>query len=289
MSLALLGAYGWQGLVLTIWIALSVGSFLNVVIYRLPVMLQREWETQARAILELDAVETGEKFNLSVPRSRCPHCGHQIRFWENIPVISWLALRGRCSSCAAPISWRYPAIELLTCLLTLAVLAMFGMTTYGFAVVLATWLLIAATFIDFDTQLLPDQLTYPLLWLGLLTNTFLVTPVSLVDAIVGAVAGYLFLWSIYWVFKLLTGKEGMGYGDFKMLAAIGAWAGWQTLPAVILIAAMAGLIVALAKMALSKKAREEAGSPMAFGPYLAIAGWVALLFRDTVLAIFLLY
>ena len=289
MDLALLGAYGWQGLVLVVWIALSVGSFLNVVIYRLPVMLKRDWEAQAREILELEAVAEGEKFNLSVPRSRCPNCGHQIRFWENIPVISWLVLRARCSGCAAPISWRYPAIELLTCLLSLAALATFGMTTYGFAVVLATWLLVAATFIDFDTQLLPDQLTYPLLWPGLLTNTFLITPVAWLDALVGAVVGYLFLWSIYWGFKLLTGKEGMGYGDFKLFAAIGAWAGWQTLPAVILIAAVAGLLVALTSMAVSKEARENAGSPMAFGPYLAIAGWVALIFRDTVRAVFVLY
>ena len=287
----LLGAYGWQGITLAIWFGLSVGSFLNVVIYRLPVMLQRDWHAQATEILVEDGTipqpsdtSTSEPFNLMVPRSRCPVCGHQIRAWENIPVLSWLWLRGKCSGCGTAISFRYPAIELLTGLATLAVLAVFGFTSLGAAACLLTWILIAATFIDFDTKLLPDQLTYPILWLGLLTNAFLTPIVPLTDAIAGAVAGYLFLWSVYWGFKLLTGKEGMGYGDFKLLGGLGAWLGWQVLPAIILIAAATGLLYALVNIV---RAKAQAAEPIPFGPFLAVAGWVTLMFRDTVLAVFI--
>ncbi|MEQ8692429.1 MAG: A24 family peptidase [Pseudomonadales bacterium] len=277
-------AYGWQGLVLAAWVGLAVGSFLNVVIYRYPVMLERDWRRQAREILELSAEPETEKFNLSVPRSRCPHCDHQIRWFENIPVLSWLVLRARCTGCKQPISARYPAIELLTGLLTLAVLATFGFTWLGLAAALFTWLIVALTFIDYDTKLLPDQLTLPLLWLGLIVN-FNHGIVPLTDALLGAVCGYLFLWSTFWAFKLVTGKEGMGYGDFKLFAALGAWLGWQALPSIILLSACGGLIYALALILLRKQSRQDT---IPFGPFLAAAGWVTLVFRDNVLAIFLL-
>lgn len=277
-------AYGWQGLVLAAWVGLAVGSFLNVVIYRYPVMLERDWRRQAREILELSAEPETEKFNLSVPRSRCPHCDHQIRWFENIPVLSWLVLRARCTGCKQPISARYPAIELLTGLLTLAVLATFGYTWLGLAAALFTWLIVALTFIDYDTKLLPDQLTLPLLWLGLIVN-FNHGIVPLTDALLGAVCGYLFLWSTFWAFKLVTGKEGMGYGDFKLFAALGAWLGWQALPSIILLSACGGLIYALALILLRKQSRQDT---IPFGPFLAAAGWVTLVFRDNVLAIFLL-
>ncbi|HPU51355.1 MAG TPA: prepilin peptidase, partial [Burkholderiaceae bacterium] len=213
---------------------LLIGSFLNVVIYRVPVMLEREWAAQAAELTGVPApagahAGTGdEPFNLMVPRSRCPSCGHEITAWENIPVISWLMLRGRCSSCATPIPVRYPAIELITALLSGLAIWHLGATIAGLAALVLTWFLVSLTFIDFDTQLLPDNMTLPLLWLGLLLNLWGVfAPLS--SAVIGAIAGYLTLWSIYWLFKLATGKEGMGYGDFKLLAALGAWFGWQAL------------------------------------------------------------
>jgi leader peptidase (prepilin peptidase)/N-methyltransferase len=278
-------AYGWPGFVLALWFALCVGSFLNVVIYRLPIMLNRQWETEARAILEQDHITdpaAAEPFNLMVPRSRCPNCAAPISAWQNIPVVSWLLLRGRCAGCGSRIPVRYPLVELFTCITTLIVLSIFGMTWLGAAAVLFTWALITLTFIDFDTQLLPDQLTLPLLWLGLLCNisgSF----TSLESAVIGAVAGYLFLWSTYWGFKLITGKEGMGYGDFKLFAAIGAWFGWQVLPGSILIASAAGLLYAL--ITLIGKRRTSA-QPIPFGPFLAVGGWVSLLARDNVISFF---
>ena len=276
--------YGWPGLALAAWLGLCVGSFLNVVIYRLPLMLHRQWEGEARHILEGESPAAAlEPFNLVVPRSRCPHCERQIRAWENIPLVSWLLLRGKCAGCGGPIAWRYPVVELLTGFVTLAMLSLFGFTWLGLAALAFTWVLLALTFIDYDTQLLPDQLTLPLVWLGLLVNLqggFTDTR----SAIVGAVAGYLFLWSTYWAFKLITGKEGMGYGDFKLLAAIGAWLGWQVLPAAILIAAGVGLLYALATSVLGQR---ESSQPIPFGPFLAIAGWVSLVQRDTVLRLFL--
>lgn len=287
MTYELLLAYGWQGLVLAIWVALCIGSFLNVVIYRYPIMLEREWQGQAREILEQESPEPAngdEPFNLSVPRSRCPKCGHKIKAWENIPILSWLWLRGRCSGCSTRISVRYPIVELVTGLLSLAVLAQFGFTPLGLGLCFFTWLLIAATMIDFDTKLLPDQLTYPLLWLGLFCNAVFIGIVDLQSAVIGAIAGYLFLWSIYWAFKLLTGKEGMGYGDFKLLGALGAWMGWQALPSIILISAVVGLLYAMANIALAKQTRQDT---IPFGPFLAVAGWVTLYFRDTVLGLFL--
>lgn len=286
--------FGWTGLIAAFWVALCVGSFLNVVIYRLPVMLNRQWQADAREFLAQPAPEGAspgstdeETFNLATPRSRCPACGAQIKAWQNIPVLSWLLLRGRCGNCSAPISARYPTIELLTGLATLAVLHVYGFTWLGLAAALYTWVLIAATFIDFDTQLLPDQLTLPLLWLGIIVNMSdgfgAGGIVDLNSALIGAMAGYLFLWSTYWAFKLITGKEGMGYGDFKLLAAIGAWLGWQIIPGAILIAAVTGLLYALVN---SLRGKREAGKPIAFGPFLAVAGWVCLVNRDTVLSFF---
>ena len=288
MTFDLLTAYGWQGVVLFVWVALSVGSFLNVVIYRMPVMLEREWAGQAREVLQLEnAAAEGDDdapFNLMVPRSRCPGCGHQITALENIPVISWLILKGKCSDCKAPISFRYPAIELITALCSVAVITLYGFTWFGLFACLFTWMLIALTFIDYDTTLLPDQITYPLLWLGLIANGFFDGIVPLHDAVIGAIAGYLFLWSIYWAFKLITGKEGMGYGDFKLLAALGAWLGWQALASIILVSASVGLVFALSRIFTGKQDRAQ---PIPFGPFLAVAGWVVLIFRDTVLGVFL--
>jgi leader peptidase (prepilin peptidase)/N-methyltransferase len=266
----------------TLVFALLVGSFLNVVIYRLPVMMQREWD----AMLKTEAGETVEpqpRFNLMTPGSRCGHCGHQIRWYENIPLISWLLLRGRCSDCGTGISFRYPFVELLTGLSSAWIIWQFGLTVEGVALVLLTWALITLTFIDLDHHLLPDSITLPLLWLGLLINTQGVFT-SLESAVYGAAAGYLILWSVYWLFKLLTGKEGMGYGDFKLLAAIGAWGGIKILPLVVLLSSVVGVILALLLIAFR---RHQAQNPLPFGPYLAIAGWIALLWGEPIISAYL--
>ncbi|NBC22818.1 MAG: prepilin peptidase [Gammaproteobacteria bacterium] len=277
-------AYGWLGALLAIWVGLCVGSFLNVVIYRLPVMLERQWQAEARQILDGAEPDPEQSpFNLMVPRSRCPSCGTQILAWQNVPVVSWILLGGKCAGCSASIPIRYPVVEALTAFVSIGVLALFGFTWLGLAALLFTWILLALTFIDYDTQLLPDQLTLPLLWLGLITNVY-GGFTDLTSAVVGAVAGYLFLWSTYWGFKLITGKEGMGYGDFKLLAAIGAWLGWQVLPATVLIAAGVGLIYAVLTGVAGKR---ESAQPIPFGPFLAIAGWVCMVERDTVLRLFL--
>lgn len=252
---------------------LLIGSFLNVVIHRLPKMMQRESDNYVAHELGKELPHT-DRYNLIVPRSGCPHCGHQITALENIPVISYLALRGKCRKCKAPISPRYPAVELLTGALSGLVVWHFGSGTAGLAALLFTWLLVAMTFIDFDTQLLPDDLTYPLLWAGLLVNldgTF----VPLSDAVIGAAAGYLALWSVYWLFKLATGKEGMGYGDFKLLAALGAWLGWTMLPIIILLSSVVGAVVGICLIVFAKRGRDK---PIPFGPYLAAAGLIALFY-----------
>lgn len=275
-------SYGWLIASFALWVGLAVGSFLNVVIYRLPIMMERSWRAD---VAEMDGNELPEEpaFNLATPPSTCPKCDGRIRPWHNIPVIGWIALRGRCAACANPISVRYPLVEALTAVLTLLVIAQFGYGWQSGGLVLFTWMLIALTFIDADTQLLPDQLTLPLVWLGLLINlTYPIVPLA--DAVVGAMAGYLSLWSIYWLFKLITGKEGMGYGDFKLLAAIGALLGWQVLPGVVLIASVAGVAFAVVRGLLGERI---AGQPMAFGPFLAVGGWVALMLRDSVLAFYL--
>ena len=263
-------------------LGLLVGSFLNVVIHRLPIMMQRDWRAQAREFLELPA-EPVSTFNLVLPHSHCPHCDHQIRAWENIPLVSWLALRGKCSSCRAPISARYPLVELLCGLLSAYVAWHFGFSWQAGAMLLLTWGLLAMSMIDVDHQLLPDSIVLPLLWLGLIVNSFGLFA-SLPDALWGAVAGYLSLWSVYWLFKLVTGKEGMGYGDFKLLAMLGAWGGWQVLPLTILLSSVVGAVLGTIMLRLQKA---ESGTAIPFGPYLAIAGWIALLWGDRITATYL--
>ncbi|VXB42942.1 A24 family peptidase [Massilia sp. 9I] len=252
---------------------LLVGSFLNVVIHRIPKMMQRESDNYVAQESGKEPPHT-DRYNLMVPRSACPHCGHQITAMENIPVISWLALRGKCRKCKAPISPRYPAVELLTGVLAGVLVWTFGSGLAGLATLLFLFLLVAMTFIDIDTQLLPDDLTYPLLWAGLLVNLH-GTFVPLQDAVIGAAAGYLVLWAVYWLFKLVTGKEGMGYGDFKLLAALGAWLGWQMLPTIILLSSVVGALVGISLIVFAKRGRDK---PIPFGPYLAAAGLIALLY-----------
>jgi len=255
-----------------------IGSFLNVVILRLPAMMQQTWRSDCEVFLEIEPSEKTESLTLSKPASHCPSCKTPIKPWHNIPIVSWLALRGKCNSCGTRISGRYPLVELATALLSLAVATQseFG-AALGLALI-ATWALVALTVIDADHQLLPDDITLPLLWLGLIANALGVFT-DLESALWGAVFGYGSLWSVYWAFKLTTGKEGMGYGDFKLLAALGAWLGWQALPMIILMSSLVGAIIGLAMMALAKLGR---GQPMPFGPYLAIAGWLSLVFGDTI-------
>ena len=259
-------------------LGLLIGSFLNVVIYRLPKLMQRDWREQAREILELPAEPRGETFNLVLPNSKCPHCNYQIRPWENIPVISYLFLRGKCSNCKTPISKRYPLVELSCGLFSAYVAWHFGFGWQAGGMLLLTWGLLAMSLIDADHQLLPDVLVLPLLWLGLIANYFgLYT--SLEDALWGAIAGYLSLWSVYWLFKLVTGKEGMGFGDFKLLAMLGAWGGWQVLPLTILLSSLVGAVLGLLMLRLRNA---ETSTPIPFGPYLAVAGWIALLWGDQI-------
>ena len=259
-------------------LGLLIGSFLNVVVYRLPLMMQRDWREQAREVLELPAEARGATFNLVLPNSKCPQCGHEIRAWENIPVLSYLFLRGKCSSCKTPISKRYPLVELTCGLLSAYIAWHFGFTWQAGGMLLLTWGLLAMSLIDADHQLLPDALVLPLLWLGLILNHFgLFT--NLEDALWGAVAGYLSLWSVYWLFRLITGKEGMGYGDFKLLAMLGAWGGWQVLPLTILLSSLVGAVLGLIMLRLRNA---ETSTPIPFGPYLAIAGWIALLWGEQI-------
>jgi len=262
-------------LTVSLLLGLMVGSFLNVVIYRLPVMMQREWESQCA---ELSGQTTTEPsvFNLSTPRSRCPQCQHAISAIENIPVISYLFLKGRCRGCGAGISKRYPIIEALTGLMSVVVAWHFGFSWASFGALILTWSLIALTFIDLDHQLLPDKITLPLVWLGLLFNLFGQFS-DLTSSVIGAMAGYLVLWSIYHLFRLITGKEGMGYGDFKLLAALGAWMGWQYLPMIVLLSSLVGAVVGISLVLLKNHQRDI---PIPFGPYLAAAGWIALIWGD---------
>ena len=284
------------------FVGLFVGSFLNVVIHRLPIMTERAWRA---GFDELEATEaasggardvsvngdgtaslsrgpdpgaTGETFNLAVPRSRCPHCGHGITATENVPVLSWLMLRGKCSACAAPISARYPAVEAATMVLSLLVAWQLGPTPQALLGLVVTWFLIAMSMIDFDTQYLFDSLTLPLVWIGLLAS---LVPVfaDVRSAVLGAALGYGILWSVYWLFRLATGKEGMGYGDFKLLAAIGALLGWQVLPTVILLSSLVGAVVGVAIIAATRRDRSI---PIPFGPYLAAAGFIAMLWGESI-------
>ncbi len=252
-------------------LGLCVGSFLNVVIHRLPKIMEQEWQAQC-AELHGESASTAAHFSLAKPRSRCPVCGHQITALENIPVLSYLLLKGKCSGCGASISARYPIIEILTGLLSAYTAWHFGPTLQAAGALLLVWSLIALAAIDFDTQLLPDAITLPLLWLGLvfnLANTY----VDLPTAVVGTMAGYLALWTVFWLFKLATGKEGMGYGDFKLLAALGAWLGWQMLPTIILLSSVVGAVVGITLIIVARRGRNI---PIPFGPYLAAAGGIAL-------------
>ncbi len=268
-------------------LGLLVGSFLNVVIYRLPLMMEREWHEQCRELLENETApapkgNVKETFNLAVPRSRCPNCNHAISSLENIPVLSYLFLRGRCSQCSNPISMRYPIIEAVSGLLSALIAYQFGWSATTLLLLLLTWALISLTMIDYDHQLLPDSITLPLLWLGLIANSFgLITDLS--SAVWGAIGGYLILWCVYWAFKLLTGKEGMGFGDFKLLAALGAWMGWQFLPLIIILSSLVGALVGGALIAFQGR---EQGKPIPFGPFLAGAGWLAMLWGSDMIQIY---
>jgi leader peptidase (prepilin peptidase)/N-methyltransferase len=250
-----------------------VGSFLNVVIYRLPVMMQREWRHDCLEFLEQAQETEVEKFNLSVPRSRCGSCGHQITFLENIPIISYLVLGGKCSSCRASISPQYPLVEVFTGIVSVIIGWHFGVSMQTLAALFLTWCLIATSGIDIGHKLLPDSITLPVLWLGILLSFFDVF-VSLEDSVIGAMAGYLSLWTVFILFKIVTGKEGMGYGDFKLLAMLGAWLGWQPLFVVILTSSVVGATVGISMIMLKKT---ERGTQIPFGPYLAAAGWITLL------------
>jgi len=260
-------------------VGLCVGSFLNVVVHRLPKMMEREWRAQCAELRgEAAPREEPARYNLAVPRSACPSCGHAIGALENIPIVSWLALRGACKACRKPISIRYPLIEALGGVLAFYAIWRFGVSWKGVAACVLLWTLIALTFIDFDTQLLPDNLTLPLLWGGLVANLFgLFAPLS--DAVIGAIAGYLALWLVYWLFRLIRGKEGMGYGDFKLLGALGAWLGWQMLPLIVLLSSVVGAIIGISLLVF--KGRDH-NVPLAFGPYLAIAGGIALFFGPAI-------
>jgi len=254
---------------------LAVGSFLNVVIHRLPRMMEQAWRREC-AELAGEEAPAAEPLSLALPGSRCPHCGHALKAWENVPLLSYILLRGRCSACAMPIGVRYPLVEAGTALLSILVVWHFGVSWEAAAALLLTWGLIALAFIDIDTQLLPDSITLPLLWLGLLLSLDggLTNPR---DAILGAVLGYLFLWTVYQLFKLTTGREGMGYGDFKLLALFGAWLGWQALPMILILSSVVGAILGLALLA---RRGQDRHTPLPFGPYLAAAGWIALLWGE---------
>ena len=263
---------------------LMVGSFLNVVILRMPKMLEARWKSECQEFLDQTVEEGADKrFNIAFPASHCPSCGHGLRWWENLPLVSYLLLRGRCSSCKTRISPQYPLVEAAAA--GLAVLAA-AQVPFGWPLLLAlvfVWVLLALTVIDLNTMLLPDQLTLPLLWLGLLLNVGGMFA-SLPDAVIGAAAGYLALWSVYHGFRLLTGKEGMGYGDFKLLGALGAWMGWQALPGIILLSSLVGAILGIAMMLLRGK---DKNTPIPFGPYLAIAGLIWFFWGDAITALYL--
>jgi leader peptidase (prepilin peptidase)/N-methyltransferase len=283
------------GFLLTVCIILGllVGSFLNVIVYRLPIMLQRDWRAQCCDYLEIenptpDNNESSAKFevfNLQKPDSHCPLCNHKIRAWENVPVLSYLFLGGKCSSCKTKISIRYPAVELVSGVLSGLVAIYFGATWLTLALLFFTWSLIALTLIDFDHQLLPDNITLPLIWLGLLVNTLdLGFGVTLRDAVIGAIAGYLVLWAFYWAFKLATGKEGMGYGDFKLLSALGAWMGWQSLLPTIILSSLVGAVIGIGMIVLRGR---DKSAPMPFGPFLAGAGFIMIIWGPQLSAFYM--
>lgn len=265
----------------TFFIGLCVGSFLNVVAYRLPLMLERDWKIECHEFLELNPPNFDNKLlavNLSTPASACPKCGHQLRFWENIPVISYLFLKAKCSCCSTRISAQYPIVELITSLTSLTVAYIYGASIQTLAALLLTWVLIALTLIDIKKQLLPDSITLPLLWLGIAISFYNIFT-ELQSSVIGAIAGYLILWSVYQLFKLITKKEGMGYGDFKLLAALGAWIGYSYLPQIILLSSAVGAIAGISMLVAGKTKEQQ---PIPFGPYLAVAGWIALLWGEKI-------
>ena len=266
-------------------LGLLIGSFLNVLVWRLPKMLQRDWQAQAHEILSLPEQAPAPTYNLLLPHSHCPHCAHPISARENIPLLSYLMLRGRCSQCRASISPRYPLTELACGLLSAFVAWHFGFGWQAGMLLLLSWGLLALSLIDAEHQLLPDILVLPLLWLGLIVNSFELF-VSLQDALWGAVLGYLCLWSVYWLFKLLTGKDGIGHGDFKLLAMLGAWGGWQSLPLTIMLASLVGAIVGALML---RRRNLHTSTPIPFGPFLAIAGWIALLWGGQITDLYLQY
>lgn len=267
-------------------LGLSIGSFLNVVVYRLPLMLEREWRTQCHDYLEMPepSFEASIKnLGIASPGSSCPHCGHKIRLWENIPLLSYLFLRGKCAHCKTAISFEYPLVESITALLSVIVAMRFGVSLQTLAALVFTWMLLALTVIDLHKQLLPDTLTLPLIWMGLL----IALPGVFVDinsSVIGAMAGYMVLWLVFQTFKLITGKEGMGFGDFKLLAALGAWNGWMLLPQIILISSVIGAVVGILMIITGKTKTQQ---PIPFGPYLALAGWIALMWGNEINQLYL--
>ncbi len=254
-------------------IGLIIGSFLNVVIARLPIMMEQDWQKQCCELLEIDSRNQKESFNLINPRSQCPHCGSMIKAQDNIPIISFLLLKGKCRACGEKISLRYPAIEILSGVTAVVIAVYFGISIQTFAAIILSWSLICLSMIDYDHHLLPDDITLPLLWLGLILNTFGFFT-NIYSSLFGAVFGYLSLWIVYISFKILTGKEGMGHGDFKLLAMLGAWLGWQMLPVIIIISSLAGALIGVS-MILFKS--HDRSMPIPFGPYLAISGWITLI------------
>ena len=277
----LLNLFSQQPTVFAIFVlilGLLIGSFLNVVIHRLPIMMEREFKTDAIEYFELDQPQSNDQFNLVVPRSACPNCQHQISALENIPLVSYLWLKGQCSQCSTKISARYPLVELLTGLLSMAVAIQFGVTWQCLAALILTRSLVALTFIDIDKMLLPDSIVLPMLWLGILLNLDSLF-VDINSSIIGAALGYLSLWTIFWGFKLVTGKEGMGYGDFKLFALFGAWFGWQYLPTIILLSSIAGAVIGITILAVRG---QDKNIPIPFGPYLAVAGWIVLMWGERI-------
>lgn len=271
---------------LIVVLALLIGSFLNVVIHRLPLMMERDWRSQCEELLATPATKLPEgRFDLMVPRSQCPACDAPITALQNVPILSYVLLRGRCANCGAAISARYPAVEALTAVLSGLVAWRFGFGAEAAAAILLTWVLVAVTFIDFDHQIIPDSISLPLVWIGLTLSLFHPLPGASVlfiapqTAIVGVLAGYLSLWSVYHLFRLVTGKEGMGYGDFKLLAALGAWLGWQQLPMIIILSALVGAVLGIALIVVHGRDRNV---PMPFGPFLAAAGWLAMMYGQQI-------
>ncbi|MDZ7767837.1 MAG: A24 family peptidase [Woeseiaceae bacterium] len=271
---------------LIVVLALLIGSFLNVVIHRLPLMMERDWRSQCDELLATPATKLPEgRFDLMVPRSQCPACDAPITALQNVPILSYVLLRGRCANCGTAISARYPAVEALTAVLSGLVAWRFGFGAEAAAAILLTWVLVAVTFIDFDHQIIPDSISLPLVWIGLTLSLFhplqgaSVLFIAPQTAIVGALAGYLSLWSVYHLFRLVTGKEGMGYGDFKLLAALGAWLGWQQLPMIIILSALVGAVLGIALIVVRGRDRNV---PMPFGPFLAAAGWLAMMYGQQI-------